>query len=1361
MAINREYRVALSGVFSKIDDTELRKRLEKPYEVKAVITADMTEKQKNNALDKQMLQANKDSLKIQKETNAEEKKKELQLKKNLAIVDKTTNAADAFLKKQDKYKDSPEKTAAIGYAKEIQSLAGSITSGMKPEEVTAITQRMSDLNVELKNTVGGLDRVRASSTSFTDKLKQSITTLFQYYLATQALHVALQQLSEGFQYVIELNKQMTDIQIVTGFSNEQVQGLTKDYNDLAKQLGATTIEVAKGSLEWFRQGKTIEETAKLTKASIVMSKLANMDSAQSTEYLTSIINGFKLNADEVVGVIDKLVAVDNNAATSVTELATAMQRSSNIAQQSGVSLEELVAYIGTVSSVTRRSADTIGEAFKTMFSRMADIQQGGLDDEGTAINNVEEAVNRIGIALRDEKNGFRDFSDVLKDVAYKWDTLNEVEQANLAKALAGTRQRETFLVLMQNYKKTANDTISVEKLLGVQTDSTGLAMERYGIYLDNVEAAQNRAKASWEQLWQTTVSSDFVKTFYNVSASLFDLIDSLGGLQTILIATATVLGGVYGTQILGFFGSVAVWAKNLIGLIPQMIAVFQGADVAIEGTTLAMLTNPVTLFIAAIAGLIVVIDALTVSSDEAKKNIEKMTESMKKSQDTISSLRRQATAVAELNSKYKELKEIRSKTSEQEREFVDVQNRLKDLMPQLNGEYDAYGNFIIDASQNMESLTQATLDQIAAEKQRQQLEINASAKGGAKNLEVLYNKMKMTQGGRYGGSGGGSVTISPLQMFETKQNYQKALEEEKSIFAQMGSEAQQSFIDSLKNADLKSVFEEYRRKFLEAQKDDKFAAPESTTGGSYFPGQGGTEEKYTNLTESLKTLSDEYNTLSGFVEKFNSGVLKIEDIGSMPKEYIQYLQMENGQLQINIDKLKEVQLQKARNMLADAEEANASQQEIDILSSYVSQLENEAARVHGAFNLTAWDYDNLIWELANETANATNYIFTDMQGNALSTAQSLYDYMSKSDENFQNIVAQYAKVLGISVADAMAQVSSYVDAAYVDGIAKMKSLQEVANSSGAYWSVPSGVQSTMPSSAQTARPSSIFSLPKVSTPTYAGIDKSAQSKADDAAKKREEAINKERQKAIDALKNQLNLYKDLIDARKKLLDTMAEERKYQKDLEERQESILKIQNELARLQLDNSDEAKARRLELADELKKAEEALADVQYEKSISDQKAALDAEYQSFEKSINAAIGMIQGIEATSTKQFASKLAAVLSGIKYPEFHTGAEKGVVGGGKSSGEVFAKLMAGEVVVNGKQIDNFLNKTLPSMAGRPTGESVFSGMKFDKMFDLVVQGNLDSSVIPDLERISNNIVERINSSLFARGIVRRTNLTRI
>jgi TP901 family phage tail tape measure protein len=76
------------------------------------------------------------------------------------------------------------------------------------------------------------------------------------------------------------------------------------------------------------------------------------------------MNGFQLQATDMGSVLDRLVALDNAYATSVAEIADAMQRSSNSAKQSGVSLTELASYITILSSTTRKSAESIGESLK-------------------------------------------------------------------------------------------------------------------------------------------------------------------------------------------------------------------------------------------------------------------------------------------------------------------------------------------------------------------------------------------------------------------------------------------------------------------------------------------------------------------------------------------------------------------------------------------------------------------------------------------------------------------------------------------------------------------------------------------------------------------------------------------------------------------------------------------------------------------------------------------------------------------------------------------------------------------------------------------------------------------------------------
>jgi TP901 family phage tail tape measure protein len=115
-----------------------------------------------------------------------------------------------------------------------------------------------------------------------------------------------------------------------------------------------------------------------------------------------------------------------------------MQRSSNSAGQAEISLTELASYITVLSSVTRKSSESIGESFKTMFARMQNIKLGKLfEDDATDLNDVEKALHLVNIELRDSETSFRPLGDVIDDVAARWNTLNDIEQSAVANAIAG------------------------------------------------------------------------------------------------------------------------------------------------------------------------------------------------------------------------------------------------------------------------------------------------------------------------------------------------------------------------------------------------------------------------------------------------------------------------------------------------------------------------------------------------------------------------------------------------------------------------------------------------------------------------------------------------------------------------------------------------------------------------------------------------------------------------------------------------------------------------------------------------------------------------------------------------------------
>lgn len=86
--------------------------------------------------------------------------------------------------------------------------------------------------------------------------------------------------------------------------------------------------------------------------------------------LTSAINGYGLSAQDAMNIVDKLSAVDVNAATGADDLARALRQTASSAKIAGVGMDDLLGYIAVVQDVTQKSADSIGNSFKTIFARI-------------------------------------------------------------------------------------------------------------------------------------------------------------------------------------------------------------------------------------------------------------------------------------------------------------------------------------------------------------------------------------------------------------------------------------------------------------------------------------------------------------------------------------------------------------------------------------------------------------------------------------------------------------------------------------------------------------------------------------------------------------------------------------------------------------------------------------------------------------------------------------------------------------------------------------------------------------------------------------------------------------------------------
>lgn len=393
------------------------------------------------------------------------------------------------------------------------------------------TQQIGGVNTSMKNLINS-----------SDSLGNSLKSAFAIGGSAAAAHKIISAITKAANDAVEAVKQidaaMTDLRIVTNSTLESATAQMKEFNETAQQMGATTTEVADSATAWLRQGKSVAETNELIKDSMMLSKIGMIDSAAATTYLTSAMNGYKVSAEDAITIVDKLGKLDSSAAITAGGLAEGMSKTAVTANDLGVSMDRLLGYLSAIGSVTQGSMSSIGQAMKTMFSRMANVKVGKLsfeDEDGTVedLSDVETVLSKLGIKLRSSNNEFRDFGEVLDEVAGKWSDYSNVQQAAITKAFAGVRQGENFRVLMNNYEQAI-------EYMNVAADSTGTAEKKFSAYSDSIEAKTKTMQAAFESFALDTISTDMVGGFVTAGTAAIQFLDKTQLLTGAMAGLATV-----------------------------------------------------------------------------------------------------------------------------------------------------------------------------------------------------------------------------------------------------------------------------------------------------------------------------------------------------------------------------------------------------------------------------------------------------------------------------------------------------------------------------------------------------------------------------------------------------------------------------------------------------------------------------------------------------------------------------------------------------------------------------------------------------------------------------------------------------
>lgn len=426
--------------------------------------------------------------------------------------------------------------------------------------------------------LNNINAAGARGQSVFQRLGSSMKEAFSVFTMADMLQDGIYKIidagKQGLETVKEFNDLKTDLAMATGEGKAYVNDLMKSYNDLGQELGSVTSEVASSADSWLRQGRTMAETNQLIQDSMVLSKDAQMDSEQASKVLTATLNGFQMSADQAGHINDVLTSIDLQSASDAGGIGEALSRTASMANNAGVSLEKTAAMIATIKDVTQQSDAVIGTSIRSILSRMNNIKVGKfVDDEtGEPLNDVEKVLDKVGISMRDINGQFQDSELTIDSIADKWSTFDKNTQKAIATAVAGTRQINSFIAMMDNWDK-------VQSLTDAAFHSDGTAQKKFEEnYMTSLEAKTNALKASMENLATTVVSDDMYAGFLDGAKAVTDFVAQTDLLQ----ASLAGLGAAGGAFALNWIGDMIQGFSDLSSAM-DIVKATNITDDAFEG----------------------------------------------------------------------------------------------------------------------------------------------------------------------------------------------------------------------------------------------------------------------------------------------------------------------------------------------------------------------------------------------------------------------------------------------------------------------------------------------------------------------------------------------------------------------------------------------------------------------------------------------------------------------------------------------------------------------------------------------------------------------------------------------------------
>lgn len=460
-------------------------------------------------LDRESQQAKVDELHYQQ--------RELDRRRNPFRIQSPLDRAEAYRRQMIKQYRSQKMSLMQAISQE--ELSAKAYTGKDDNQSAIHAANVKSLREDLEKTEATMKKLSGSGgkvTAMFGSMAQAAAGVFKQF-GTRMFHKAMQ---EVVQFTRMFDQNMTNIQMVSGKTDEQIRQLGSELIDLSIDMKVSVEDVTSAASDLYRQGLTDEEVSVRLEDVIKFSKVAGIKTQEASEILTAAqTNGLATTTTEVM---DAMVALGDSAATDASEISKGLKKSAASAVQAGMTLSELTTMLTIITSKTQLGGNVAGTALQTMLYRMYKVGSGEdfYDENGKhiAATRATEAFGRFGVDLFDEEGNFRGPYQVLTEVAQRWDDADDITQEFFLSTMGAGRQRSNIATLMQGLGEDGGELAN--KYMDLASNSEGITDRKYQDYADSLQASLDNVTSSFDKLVNAMNTGLIGSEFLNFLAEL-------------------------------------------------------------------------------------------------------------------------------------------------------------------------------------------------------------------------------------------------------------------------------------------------------------------------------------------------------------------------------------------------------------------------------------------------------------------------------------------------------------------------------------------------------------------------------------------------------------------------------------------------------------------------------------------------------------------------------------------------------------------------------------------------------------------------------------------------------------------------